>query len=82
MDYNSYNKPKGIDSEFTKESPNQKKLGEDIRKGLKEYDKGLQVETFESGKSKKTESTGECGSVQYPQGQTILNHPELLEHDY
>lgn len=82
MGYNSYNKPKNIDNEFTKQSPNQKELGEKIKKGLKEYDKGLQVETFNSGKSVKTESTGECGSVQYPQAQTILNYPELLEHDY
>lgn len=52
---------------------------DDMKKCLKETEKGITVETFVSGTSKGVKATGEKGSVNYPCSESILYNLEDLE---
>lgn len=51
-------------------------------KALKEVDKGITVCTYERGEIVEEYSTGESGSVQYPNKDSIINEEDLLRHSY
>ncbi len=58
------------------------KKSDSIEKCMKELKKGITNCTYKSGELVKEEATGEAGSVYYPNKESILEKPGLLEHGY
>lgn len=58
------------------------KKSDSMEKCMKELKKGITVCTYDSGNLKSEYATKEAGSVQYPNKDSILEKPDLLEHGY
>lgn len=58
------------------------KKSDSMEQCKKELKKGITVCTYKSGEIKSEYATEEAGSVMYPNKESILNKPDLLDHSY